>query len=79
MIPVPNNISVTSVLEYNKQDKKYRDLISAEYRYINSNKEEIYTRANKMYIAVTKHKRNFLKTIACDFKLLEKKSIEYKK
>ena len=78
MIPVPSNIKVTYVLEYNKQDKKYKDLISAEYRYINSNKEEIYKRANKMYIAVTKHKKNFLKTIACNFKLLEEKSIKYK-
>ena len=30
-----------------------------------------------MYVAVTKHKNNFLKTIACDFKLLEEKCIEY--
>ncbi len=78
MIPVPKKIKVTFILEYNNQDKKYKDLISAEYRYINSNKEEIYIRANKMYIAVTKHKKNFLKTIACNFKLLEEKSIEYK-
>ena len=27
-----------------------------------------------MYIAVTKHKNNFLKTIACNFKLLEEKN-----
>ena len=79
MIPVPNNLNVTSVLEYNRQDKKYKDLISAEYRYINSNKEEIYKRANKMYVAVTKHKNNFLKTIACNFTLLEKKCVEYNK
>ena len=46
MIPVPSSIKVISVLEYNKQDRKYKDLISAEYRYINSNKEEIYKRAN---------------------------------
>ena len=64
---------------YNEQDKKYKDLISAEYRYINSNKEEIYKRANKMYIAVTKHKNNFLKTISCNFKLLEEKCVEYEK
>ena len=30
-----------------------------------------------MYESVTK-KNNFLKTIACDFKLLEEKSIKYK-
>ena len=62
---------------FSMQDKKYKDLISAEYRYINSNKEEIYKRANKMYVAVTKHKVNFLKTVSCNFKLLEEKSIEY--
>lgn len=78
MIPVPNNINVTSILEYNKQDEKYKDLIAAEYRYINSNKEEICKRANKMYIAITKHKNNFLKTISCNFKLLEKKCAEYR-
>ena len=32
-----------------------------------------------MYIAVTKHKNNFLKTIAYNFKLLEEKCLEYKK
>ena len=31
-----------------------------------------------MYVAVTQHKNNFLKTIACDFKLLEEKSLKYK-
>ena len=77
MIPVPKSINVTNLLEYNEQDKKYKSLIAAEYRYINSNKEEIYKRANKMYIAVTKHKNNFLKTIACNFKLLEEKCIQY--
>lgn len=30
-----------------------------------------------MYIAITKHKNNFLKTIACDFKLLEERCLEY--
>lgn len=77
MIPVPKDVSVMRLLEYNEQDDKYKNLIAAEYRYINSNKEEIYKRANKMYTAVTKHKNNFLKTIACNFNLLEEKSIEY--
>ena len=31
-----------------------------------------------MYIAVTKHKNNFLKTLSCNFKLLEEKCTEYK-
>ena len=79
MIPILNNSNVINVLNYNEQDKKYRDLISAEYRYINSHKDEIYKRANKMYIAVTKHKNNFLKNIACNFKLLEDKCLDYTK
>ena len=78
MIPVPKTIEVTYLLNYEKQDDKYKNLVSAEYRYINSHKKEIYLRANKMYIAVTKHKNNFLKTIACDFKLLEEKSLDFK-
>ena len=77
MIPVPKNSTVIRLLDYNNQDEKYRDLISAEYRYINSNKQEIYRRANKMYIAVTKHKNNFLKSVACNFKKLEEKCLEY--
>ena len=79
MIPVPKNLNVIKLLEYDKQDKKYKDLISAEYRYVNSNKQQIYKRANKMYISVTKHKNNFLKTIACNFELLEQKCLEYNK
>ena len=78
MIPVAKNINVINLLNYNQQDKKYRNLISAEYRYINSNKKEIYKRANKMYIVVTKYKSNFFKSIACDFKRLEEKSLKYR-
>ena len=58
-------------------DKNYIKYLSKFESHINSNKEEIYKRANKMYIAVTKHKNNFLKTIACDFKLLEERCLEY--
>lgn len=78
MIPVPENINVTNLLDYKNQENKYKDLISVEYRYINSNKKEIYRKAEKMYVAVTRHKNNFLKTIACNFKLLEEKSLQYK-
>jgi len=77
MIPIFKNSSSIKLLDFNEQEKKYRDLVSSEYRYINSNKEEIYKRAKKMYIAVTKHKNNFLKTLACNFKLLEEKCCEY--
>ena len=79
MIPVPKGIDVIKPLSFNEQDAKYQALVALEYRYVNSHKDEIYKRANKMYIAVTKHKENFLKSIACNFKLLEEKCKEYKK
>jgi len=41
------------------------------------NKERLYIRAKKMYKAVTTHKNNFLKSIACIFKMLEEKCLEY--
>lgn len=66
------------LLKYDEKDVKYKNLISIEYRYINSNKKEIYKRANKMYKVVINNKNNFLKTIACNFKLLEEKSLKYK-
>jgi protein AbiQ len=78
MIPVPKGINVINLLNFNNQNVKYQSLVASEYRYVNSHKEEIYKRANKMYIAVTKNKENFLKTIACNFKLLEEKCREYK-
>ena len=79
MIPVPKGSNVINLLNFKEQDDKYKTLVSSEYRYINSHKDEIYKRANKMYIAVTKHKENFLKSIACNFTLLEEKCKEYKK
>ena len=59
MIPVTKDSAVIELLECKKEDKKYKDLISAEYRYINSNKKEIYIRAQKMYKIVTSDRNNF--------------------
>ena len=77
MIPIPEDLAVINLLDYINQEKKYRDLISAEYKYVNSNKNEIYKRAKRLYLAVTKDKPNFLKTISCNFKLLEEKASSY--
>ena len=79
MIPVLNDSYVVKLLEFDKQDKKYKDLISTEYRYINSNKFEIYKKANRMYRLVTSNKNSFLAKIACNFNLLENKCKEYGK
>lgn len=47
MIPIVKKSNVIEILEYKKKEKKYKDLISAEYRYVNSNKKEIYKRDRK--------------------------------
>lgn len=77
MIPVPNNMRVVNLLDYKKQEKKYQDLLSSEYKYINFHKKEILQRAKRMYTFVTNDKQNFLKTISCNFKNLQEKSLEY--
>lgn len=40
MIPIPKDYKAAKLIEYELQDKKYKDLISAEYRYVNSNEDK---------------------------------------
>ena len=54
--------------------EKYKDLLQAEINFINDNKEEIYSKAKKIYRNVTELKIPFFRNISCDFQLLEKKS-----
>jgi len=56
MIPVPNNMRVVNLLDYKKQEKKYQDLLSSEYKYINFHKKEILQIAKRMYTFVTNDK-----------------------
>ena len=79
MIPVLSNNNVIKLLEFEGLDSKYKDLVSTEYRYINSKKYEIHKKAYRMYRLVTSNKNSFLAGIACDFKLLENKCELYGK
>lgn len=65
-------------LLFDTVDKNYIKYLSKFEKHVSCNKEEKYIRSNKMYIVVIKHKNNFLKTIACNFKLLEEKCLECK-
>ena len=47
MIPVPNNMRVVNLLDYKKQEKKYQDLLSSEYKYINFHKKKYSKELNK--------------------------------
>ena len=83
MIPVP----LESVCLLNAEDKSYgyKRLLSEQYSYINKpeNKVKILEKAEKIYDIVNKKRKSrmskFYKVLSCNFKLLEEKSLEYKK
>ena len=77
MIPVPE--SAIQLLDFDSRGNKYRDLLQAEYDFINDNVNKIYKKAEKMYTNVSKIKIPFFMNISCDFKLLEQKSKRYYK
>lgn len=72
MIPVPQK--AIKLLDFDSRGEKYKDLLQAEINFINDNKEEIYSKAKKIYRNVTELKIPFFRNISCDFQLLEKKS-----
>lgn len=82
MIPVPQE----SVCLLESQDKSYgyKRLLSEQYSYINKpeNKKKIMDKAEKIYNIVTGDSKSkmakFYKELSCDFKVLEKKYMEYK-
>ena len=84
MIKLNNMIPVNSEnLKYinfdNIQDKKYRNLLIQQNNFIQLNSDNIIKTAEKLYKFVTVDKKKFFVDLCCDFKLLEKKIMEYKK
>ena len=75
MIPIPQN--EIQLLDFNSRGYKYRDLLQAEIDFINDNRKEIYSKAEKMYKNVAKLKIPFFNSISCNFKLLEQKANLY--
>ena len=82
MIPVPQDCLY--LLDIKNKSYGYKRLLSEQYSYINKteNKKKILYKSEKLYNIVTKPSKNkmskFYKSLSCDFKLLEEKSIEYK-
>ena len=72
---------------YIVEDKSYGyiRLLSEQYSYINKpeNKVKILEKAERIYDIVNKKSKSrmskFYKDLSCNFKLLEEKSLEYKK
>lgn len=82
MIPTPLNC--LSMLDIQNKSYGYRRLLSEQYSYINmrENKQKILDKSKKLYDIVTRTTNNgkmakFYRSLSCDFKLLEQKSIEY--
>lgn len=83
MIPVPQEC--VYLLDIKNKSYGYKRLLSEQYSYINmpKNKQKILEKSEKLYNIVTKSSNSkmarFYKGLSCNFKLLEQKSIEYKK
>lgn len=77
MIPVPE--TAIQLLDFNSRGDKYRDLLQAESKFINDNRNVIYSKAKKIYKNVVHIKTPFFTNISCDFELLEQKLKEYVK
>lgn len=79
MIPVPD--SVITRIDFNKiaeKDKKYADLLMAEYEFCAANKERLIKKAEAVY-RIGCNQNHKLHSVCCNFLLLEEKSNEYKK
>ena len=59
--------------------RKIQDLLNKGYRFCKNNEEKINKKANKTYEMVTKNKKQKLTENSCDFIMLEKACMEYKK
>lgn len=80
MIPIPMSRCIRINLD-NITDNKYRTLLKKQFIWCNKNSKEITKTAEKLYNSVcySDNKDSMLKKRCCDFKLLERKCIEFMK
>jgi len=78
MVPVPDECVVPLIIKEEK-DQKYKDLLNKEYSFCKNNEKKILKKASKIYEMVTKNKKQKLTDNSCDFIILEKACLEYKK
>lgn len=74
MIPVVED--ALSLLDVEKEEEKYRNILYGQIRFINSHAEEICAKARKLYISVTEY-HSYLTSRCAKFKELEQKSRLY--
>lgn len=70
MIPVVD--CALFLLDVEKEDEKYRNILYGQIRFINSHAEEICTKARKLYLSVTEY-HSYLAGRCARFKELEQK------
>jgi len=58
-------------------DKQYAELLRRQASFINRHKAEVYARASQTYYSVVNKKNDFLLSICCNFKKLEKACKQY--
>lgn len=78
MIPVPDEC-ITRLIIKDEPDEDYRNLLNKEYRFCQNNKDRIQKKAKKIYDMVISNKKQQLTDNSCDFLLLEKGYVQYKK
>ncbi len=81
MIPVPDNAIIDfniNILSTNtEEERKYRDLLRNEWRICRAKRDRIIKNASKIYNMVLNNKPINIVNRCCNYKLLEKLSIQY--
>ena len=73
---VPAFTEVLALTDFSRQPQSYQDLVNAEVKYCNQNREKIYKKAKEVYKIGT-NRNHPLAYTCCDFKLLEEKYSAY--
>lgn len=73
---VPAFTEVLTLTDFGRQPQSYQDLVNAEVKYCNQNREKIYKKAKEVYKIGTNQNHPLAYT-CCDFKLLEEKYSAY--
>lgn len=66
------------LMDFEKEEKKYKDLLEEEYRAVLREQDKIRDKALKLYNAVKKG-HTFYSKISCKFSLLEQEYLKFKK
>lgn len=71
--------SEITVIDFDEEEEKYKDLLEKEYRFVVSNQERIVKKALKLYELRTKKNIYRINNLCCDFAKLEREYIQFGK